>query len=98
MPHQNKLSVPSLFKAILYTGVVVYFLASPGFYMDVGLLWFDITNLFNESYNRQELGFALSSENVDPIFTVMRVVSSIGLLLAVVGLIGIVINQFMLKK
>lgn len=76
----------------------MYFLASPGFYMDIGLLWFDITNLFNESYNRQELGFALSSENVDPIFTVMRVVSNIGLLLAVVGLIGIVINHFTLKK
>ena len=81
------------FSTLVSVGLGIFLLASPGFYMSIGVLWFDIINLFNTHYDRQALGFSLSTHDMHPIFQVMGYVSGIGFLIILIGLTGILIQH-----
>lgn len=86
------------YSVITGIGAAVWLLASPGFYMSLGVLWFDIANIFNPAYNRQALGFVISTENPDPIYKVMSVVSAFGMVLLLLGVVGMLITGSRKKR
>lgn len=85
------------FSVTALIGLTIYLLASPGFYLQLAVTWFDMTNIFNSAYDRQALGLTLSSDAADPLYVVMRIVSVIGFIVLLVGIIGTIATRLYSK-